>query len=259
MDNTTKGIYIDLDSIFDTRLGVIAEIEPELVPIVLDNNYVERQSDVFDVVKDETYKELYKLRDISTLEVSPYTKIFTIVNNVINKLLKNAIDSPFVTDVKLYVNIYPYKPSKEFVDSLHEFIVKKIDGLIEVQICNIPEDKLTFTFCSDKFDFLIMYDYNMFLETNITKNEHKKITLNNRILLSPELYYRNFGKEELLQLYKSNPFMTGKTLGDVFKMAASPVIMLELIEPMYFSVDLDLYKNDRYKKKPTEEVKNNET
>lgn len=253
MENTTRGIYIDLDSIFDTRIGTIAEIDPELVPILLDSNYLQRQSDVFGIIEEQTYKDLYKLRDVNTLEVSPYTRIFNVINNIINRLLKTAIDSPFATGAKLYVNTYPYKLSDEFIGTLLEFVVTQTNKLVEVQICNLSEDQLTFSFCKDKFDFLIMYDYNTFLETNINKNEHTKASLNNRTLLAPELYYRNFKEEEILKLYKNNPLMSGKTLADIFKMVASPSIILELIEPQYFSVDADLYKSDLFKKQENNE------
>jgi len=247
MNEQIKGIYIDLDSIYDTRLGCIAEVEPELVKLALDQGYLDRRADNFSFLKNETFKELYNSRNIDTLRVSPYTQIFDILNAACNKMLKNAIDSPDLTGVKLYINIHPYKLSDEEASDLLDLVVTRTNKLVQVQIVDYSQEELTFSLCRKYFDILFMYDYNSFLEYNVVKNEHKKSTLYDRMLIAPEIYYREFSKTELDAMYRKNPLISGKSIADIMKMTASPVVILELIEAKHFSVDTELYKNDFYK------------
>lgn len=252
MDEKIKGIYIDLDSIFDTRLGCIAEIEPELVKTALDQGFLNRKADVFSFLKDETFKQLYDSRNADTLKVSPYTQIFDILNVTCNKMLKNAVDSPDLTGVKIYLNIHPFKLSDEEIGDLLELMVDRTKKLVQVQIVDYSKEELTLSFCKKYFDVLFMYDYNNFLEYNVSKNEHKKNTLYDRILIAPELYYREFSKSELDAVYRKNPLISGKSVAEIMKITASPIVVLELIEAKYFSVDTELYKKDFYKAPITE-------
>ena len=240
MDNTLKGIYIDLDSIFDTRLGVIGEIDPKLIKEVFNEKYLFRKSDTFGIMQKKTFDELYSVRDYNTLKISPYTAIFSVVNDIINKLLETAVGVPDVTGVKLYVNIFPYKLSNSFIGDLLEFIVQKTKQLVIVEIIDKSIDDLTFSYCVDKFDFLIMYDYNAFLESNVKKLEHKKNSLNDRILICPPIFYKEFTKQEMDSLHRKNPALSGKSPIDLLKIMAAPVIILEMIEVMAFSVDITL-------------------
>lgn len=257
MQENIKGIYVDLDSIFDTRLGTLAEINPELIKVVFDEKYLFRKSDDFSVIKKETFKSLYDLRNFDTLKLSPYTAVFEVINNIIKKLLEMAVGTPEISGAKLYVNLYPFVVPPEFAGDLLELMVERTGKLIEIEIIDVPPKELTFSYCNRFFDFLIIYDYNAFLETNILNGQHSKNNMSDRTLISPELYYKNFSIDELNSMSKKSKTLRGKTPSEILKMVSSPAIILELVEPVFFSTDINLYATDFYSADITESIKKN--
>lgn len=244
-----KGIYIDLDSLFDTRLGTVAEINPALVPIALDQGHLTRNSDEYSFISTATYKSLYELRNSETLKLSPLTGCHKLLASAVVNMLKASIDSPDITGVKISVNIWPYKLTEKEIGDLLDLIVDKTGKLVQVEIIDVKFSDLTFKYCENKFDMLFIYDYMNFIENNIKAGNHKKSSLNDRMLIAPEIYLRSVSKEELNKVYKANPKVSGYTTADAIKSLASPVVMLELVEPSIFSVDIELYQSDFYKKK----------
>lgn len=247
--STTKNIYICLDSLFDTRLGCIAEIDPKLIIVALEEGFLKRNCDTFSFIKKETFDQLYKVRDVNTLRLSPLTSCHKALASVCVNLLKGSVDGPDITGVKVIVNTYPYRLSETEEGDLLSLVVEKTARLVEVQLVHIPFKNLTIEHCEKNYDVLFMYDYMNFLEQNVVAKNHLKNSINDRILIAPEIFLQPITKKDLDRLYRSNPKLQSFSPADAVKAMASPVVCIEFMDAEVFSVDKELYKSDFYKAK----------
>lgn len=231
------GIYIELDCLFDTRLGTLALLDEQLATAALDNNYLAREQDVFPHIKKETFKKLYELRDVENLRLSPITTCFKLLNDLVHNTLKIAMDSPDCTGCKIFLNIHPYKLSEEEVGDMLELVVTATRGQVEVEIISASPEQLTVDYCDRKFVILVMYDYNAWLEANVVNGSFKKKNMTDAMLIGPKLYLHKVPTaKDLKQLG-----VKGMTPFKAVTMLASSMIRLELMNVDIFSVDLSQY------------------
>lgn len=114
-------ILVDLDALFDTRIGTLATIDEEMATrVVMDPRYGSRETDVFSKldssVDDNVYSDRYLKRDEATLAKS-------LISDVIFNLGIGLRDLGDVYDrgvmeggIEVVVNFYPYVLSKEKQD-----------------------------------------------------------------------------------------------------------------------------------------------
>lgn len=231
------GIYIDLDSLFDTRLGTLGLVNEALIPLALDQNYMGREQDVFSLLKKETFKQLYDLRDVETLKLSPITSCFKLLNDLVLNTLKIALDSPDCTGAKIYLNIYPYKLSDEEIGDLMDLVVTSTKNQVQVEVIFKAPDELTVDYCEQHLVVLVMYDYNTWLEANVLNGGFKKKNLTDLMLVAPKLYLHKVPTPKDLREIG----LKGMTPFKAVTILASPMIRLELMDVEVFSVDLSEY------------------
>ena len=68
-----QGVYIDLDSIFDTRFAVLEQVDPVLALNALKAGWGSRQTDIFEGLDKKLFDALYASRDTSVLAIAPRT------------------------------------------------------------------------------------------------------------------------------------------------------------------------------------------
>jgi len=238
----TKGIYVDLDSLFDTRLGCLAEIDPALVEVALNENYLLRKTDNFSFIKPETFRELYDVRDVSTLKLSPPTPVIELVTEACIKLIKNSIDSPDGTGVCCYINIHPYKLSEQEIGDIMDLVVGRTKSIVSVAIIDKPLNELTFDYCDSTFDMMFMYDYSSFLEFNITANNHKKNTMFDKIVVAPEILDKEISKKQLESIGQKSKNLRNMSVRQILKIVTAPIFHLEMVDVDIFSVDIFRYR-----------------
>ena len=98
-DIEASGLLIDLDSLFDTRLGtLILNNYDDLLPIFTGNKYHIRLDDSFhgSIDKDKCY-EAYAKRDKETLANSTLTLAIDIVKDFVATTLKADPTSPVLS------------------------------------------------------------------------------------------------------------------------------------------------------------------
>jgi len=123
-------VYIDLDSMFDTRATVLSSVQP------LDYKaYLTRLNDNFLFIGEDTFRWLYSKRDRLVLVASDVTPIHEVLVNVIMDIRTKHVTEGDKEEIVVQVNHYPYllnDDDKVYLDSLlkdrfneqvsHEFI-----------------------------------------------------------------------------------------------------------------------------------------
>lgn len=241
------GIYASIDTLFDTRIGTLYQVLPELVDKVLDDGYYDRDRDEFLPITYQRFKFLYDNRDDETLEISPKTFIKDMITDLAFKQLRLKIGTPHVGGVKVTINVYPYNPSPEFTKNLLDSFVKATDGYINVEIVSLTDEQLTPQYCKHNFMAMFMYDCSNWLDIHSKSEAFKKCKIPNVTLLIPSIYFGNPLTEEIKKEYMEkqvSPFRE-------FEIACSPFICVNVVDTDRFCPSIKLDSKNVEEKKET--------
>lgn len=240
------GVYTSLDVLFDTRLATLQEILPELVDKALSEGYLDRQFDEFPPITKEKFKFLYDHRNEETLLQAFPTLAVSNIREMCLKLVGQKIGSPYSSGAKLFVNIYPYKPSEEYITKLLDTIVKHMGGFVDVEFINKSEAQLTPQFCKAHFEAMFMYDASLWLDTHAKNQNFKTCKIPNIMLYIPCIYFGTKPDEQTLQQYKAinmSPFRK-------FEIECSPFIAVNVLDTQVFCIDPILFREGLEKQEP---------
>lgn len=192
-----RGVYIDLDSILDTRFGVLYELDKDIIPTVMnDNYYYERLIDEFDYLTHNIFKLLYLHRDVDVIKHTYITYITdTLMTDL--SLIKSNIKSNVLSIVNLTINIYPYDLSEDTVNAIVTELsdVLPIKGLY-IDYINKDPDEISLDTFSSNYISLYMYNGLKWLtdkinSEDIIKNNIPHVRLNAPALLQKPIVFKD--------------------------------------------------------------------
>jgi hypothetical protein len=235
MDNSTpinkvNGIYLDLDAILDTRLGLLFNISPDLAKDVITHGYKNRDEDIFPGISKARFVELYANRNKSVLINATITSVIKFVDSFIIDIIKNTINTPMVGQPIIYLNIYPY----QLVDVEKKLIGNAIGaatkGWASIELINVDPKLITPSFLKEKVGVAIMYEYHNWLRDHV--ENLKRDPSPGLGLLGPMLYFGDKpNNEKIAEISKAH----GSPFKAMEEMSA-PVIGLYLVPVEHFSI-----------------------
>lgn len=157
-------IYVDLDSLFDTRLSTLYQLDSQCVEGLLKHGYFGRDYDEFEGVDVEAYQKAYRARDASTIHHSSITDVPRIILYFAEQTLKARASTPFVTQPRLHLNLYPYTLPDEAVKAIMDGLKIVTKGLIDIEIINRPLEDITPSYVKETYAMMVMYEYWEWLE-----------------------------------------------------------------------------------------------
>lgn len=164
-------IYVDLDSLFDTRLSVLYTLDSQRVAELLKHGYFGRDYDEFDGIDTEVYKKAYKERNVATIHHSSITGIPAVILYFAEQTLKARASTPFIMQPRLHLNIYPYTLPDEAIAVIIEGVRIITKGLLDIEIIDRPLDQITPSYVKDTYAVMVMYEYWEWLEIHsLNKN-----------------------------------------------------------------------------------------
>ena len=231
---TRQGIYVDLDSILDARLGTLARLGEDIATKTLESgSYHSREVDSFPFADMEAYKTLYAQRDSTTLSKTMCTGVISLVKRLAGVLTEQAIDRPYHTGPKIVVNLFPYSESLtvEEKDEMHQAITVWLEGTsAEVELLSCSHESLTPELVvANNIAAMFMYHHEDWM--NAQARAFEKTRLGDVTLFGPAIFSVKPSDEQLAQTIKeaAHPFQA-------LEMLASPLIHLQLIPASYFSI-----------------------
>ena len=165
-------ILVDLDAIFDTRLGTIARINPlaaaELVNGEAFEKYQAREKDDWTtltngVVSNEVFTQAYAKRDVDTLKASAVSNYGTLLQGIINDLENKMIHTPLVSKVELHINTYPYALNEAELDMLKLCASEYTGMMTDIKTVSYPPEILTPQLLDKNYAVYITYNFNDWL------------------------------------------------------------------------------------------------
>lgn len=227
-DQARQGIYTDLDTLFDTRMAAIEEVDLLLSLTLLRDNWCMRVDDTAKPIPDEKYKELYDNRDINTLVKAIPTFISETIRAWCGQALVSIGVTPFPGYCEIFVNCWPYKLTKvqarEYADKLKETLGDSI------KITMIQVDPKTIT-CKDAklfFSAMFVNDWHDWLEARAVAGDIRATPIPDVTLYAPRVCRGSISQSEYDSIKNVDVFST-------VEQKLMPVIGLEFLEVSFFS------------------------
>lgn len=168
-------VYIDLDSLLDTRIATVSQIDADAAVKMLGDDYIHRLQDDFrgfsERVTKEAYAEAYAARDVNTLKLSRITHMGQYLFELTADIEAKMVAGLGVEKSKVYLNIFPYMISESDQAEIVEMMQSFVGPLTEVNIIEHDPKQLYPMHLSSQYHVLIMYDFHVWME-----HHHKAIT-----------------------------------------------------------------------------------
>jgi len=164
MNSTNNfNMFIDLDSLLDTRFSLIHSLNPDIIKAMFKSEeYQYRITDQFGYLDADTFKYIYNRRNKHILKDAPPTKMMkTITELTMNSLHQGLVVGNSLT--KVYLNIYPYKLTEDEMDNIRLGLLSKTFSDVDVEIVNMSYDEITPVWVKDNVKTVIMYEGNRWL------------------------------------------------------------------------------------------------
>lgn len=222
-------IYIDLDSLLDTRLGCLATISDDYAANAMKRNYFRREADSFPDMSLEDFKEAYTQRDINVLKRSILTNIVTLLDSFIKSSMEDIAGGGQNGGLVICVNTWPYVMEQEDQIALINVLQLRLGNRIEVVAIHISDADLTPTHCKATYAAMVRYSFHDWVELHV--EEWKKVKMPAVALYAPMLYATIPTSQQLeeLKLMKLEPFQATE-------IACSPLFALRLLDVEMFSI-----------------------
>lgn len=229
----TRRILVDLDVLFDTRIGLLLSLHPEKFGKLDLEIYRKRISEVsFQLIGIEDWDELWKNRGIDALiQAQPTTLLMGELQRVLDAE-RSAIAMSAPTELpKITINTYPYALSKEQSGEMRRQLRQMFIGF-ELEIGRWCEKGLNPTVLRRSWDAWFTYDYYRWLN-------HNAANLKNRIpkfiIYRPALLTSDMTEEAAEQIKRDgiNPFTESKKF-------MSEYVTVESLDAELFSVSPDI-------------------
>jgi hypothetical protein len=187
----TSIVLVELDAILDTRLPVMGLIASQAaLDASKDDRYFNRLIDDFSEINGigkDAFRQVYLKRDADVARASVITEIPFILNELVTHLEQEARDTPFLKQVQVEVNVYPYEFDAEERDMIALAVMSRCGIETEVKCIRIPPAHLTPQFCKGRYSGLILYNFRDWMEHHLEGFKHVKMP---RVsVMAPALYY----------------------------------------------------------------------
>lgn len=236
MTTPNHGIYVELDVLFDTRLGTLQQIHPDLAIKALEGDYFVRSLDAFPQMPRDKFKFFYNNRDFDTLRNSYPTNAVNTIREMCLKLVGQKIGTPHNSGCKISINIAPYHVTPEFAQKLIDTMVKYTDGYVDVELINKTIYELTPNFCKNHFSAMFMYDSGTWLDAHAKSGEFKICKIPEVTLIIPSIYFGIEPTKEIIDEYKKKQMSPFRE----FEISCSPYLSVSVVDSEIYCVDTEL-------------------
>lgn len=180
-------IYLDMDSLMDTRLPTILKHNrEETLKMLMEEAYDKRIYDHYGFVGEPLFKKLYNERDNRTLESGSMTTVIALVRELVGKTLFEDRKSGGNLKIKIYLNLHPYTFNDKNKNVIEAYIRETMDVKMELEFLEESIYTLDATWFT-KINAMFIYHGLDWFDYNIANKSLKENPLPNLALFTPAL------------------------------------------------------------------------
>ena len=212
-----KNLYIELDTLIDTRLNMIIGLDKDLAIDWFNNGWKSRKSDTYSYLSTDTFTRLYENRDRDALTAPLTTHMIDLINDFAKKATLEDREAGGDGIITIFLNTYPYDLSDKELDALTiGFGCKFLDN-VKIECIHMKDVSVGWVNLNVKM--MIKYDGLKWLEKR-NLFEGMSNTLPDTILVVPDIVNDNTMLKE-----------DGKDVElNQLKEVLSPIIQVEFID-----------------------------
>lgn len=194
----TSKIYIDMDSLFDTRMATLAALDAEAATKLLQSDeYWARETNQWyrltrGKVSDEAFNTAYAKRDNQTLQRSVITGIIAPLLKVLTLNEQARLAGVHNKEITLEINLHPYTLTFEELELLPKLIIHRLGIAPRITFCSVPVEELTAGYLVANYAGAFMYDFNGWIKLHLAdliKSRNPDFTL-----VVPKLFEKDVSK-----------------------------------------------------------------
>lgn len=186
---------IDLDTLLDTRLGVLSRLDKDAAVAVATNpNYWLREHNDWAQltegrVTNEAFEAAYLARTKADLQASVMSGIFLVLMRLFVDHNRMRTEGQDGQDVALEVNIHPYELEDEELEELTQILRSLFYPDLPLSFCSRPLEELTPQVLRERYNAVVLYDFHRWIKLHgVALSEHRCPAVS---LIAPRLYETN--------------------------------------------------------------------
>lgn len=234
-DRPSSTVLVELDALMDTRLGVITQLDDEAgLKCIQDERYFSRIIDDFSEIcgiSREVFREAYNKRDIRALEGGTITEVPFILAELTMKLGAETLNTPFVSEVVVHVNCYPYVLDEEEQEIIASAVAARCLEETRVMCVYIAPEHLTPSHILEHYSGMILYNHREWMEHHL--EAFKTARMPRVSVLAPALYYAEVPDKDEFTRNGIAPHINGFQLSEL---ATTELYSLSLLPAVYYSI-----------------------
>ena len=200
----TSIIYVDMESLFDLRQGVIgtvAEDKEKAMEYLLSEEYNFRETDDLKFIPPGTYREAMKKPTKEILEASCITRIFLCIKQKIDAMENRNKYYNEDKEPSVLLNLYPFDFTEEESEHILNLLFVKLQTDCVINVANFPISTLSPYYCkSNGIVSAFIYRFKDWIDLHA--EAAKNIPMHDTLLYFPALYEKLPTPEELKKLQK---------------------------------------------------------
>lgn len=231
-----KRIMVDLDTLLDTRLGIINMLNPEAASLMTKRNaYWDRENDFWEVLTDglvtrEAFAEAWATRGDNTPEIingSVMTNIHPFIMRLIGEdlLLRANQMGDELDQLCLTINTWPYVLGPDGTEDMRDIAEYMFGASTPVEIVWVPIEKITPGFLDKDYAAVISYNFIEWIKMHFEDLARSRMNCFNYI--GPRIYEHDVSKLTADEK---------KTIIDLFRLEKLIHMDFEFIDARYFSM-----------------------
>lgn len=168
MLNKKQRFLIDLDTMVDTRLGIVKQHWPKrLTADRLEEYHARDHVRVWDIfsIDEEEYKKAYDARDVETLTYSFGTQLAHVLRAIITTSVLKAETNPHIAQIEVSLNTFHYKLDRnvtnQFISVLRDILMVddiKVSKEIVTQAVEVDINNMSAAELRKDYEGMIIYD-----------------------------------------------------------------------------------------------------
>lgn len=237
-----SAFMVYLDALFDTRLTLLYEMNPDSVKLALESNYLFRDEEVFPGIDKNEFITQYHNRTKKLLKNAMITPAIDMIYQFVHETNQNNISSPQLIRPKIIINTFPYVLTETESNIIKMAVENYIKRSAEVEVLHISYESLTPTYMRQEVSIVMMYDYYNWLEVHSESKLFERDRCPEISLIAPGLYFKSKPNRQMSEKAKE----LGLTPLGVIEAHAGPIIDLKLVL-------IDVYCA-KYIKRPSKKV-----
>lgn len=222
-----SAIYVELDTLLDTRMAVLTEFGDDAVKLAIDTGYYTRPFDIFPGIDNDKYQSLYDNRKKQILLNAIVTPVAKILNEFTLGTIKNTNNSPFHYKPKVILNVYPYKLTSSEMETMAMVVANITANAADVEIVELSNEQLSPLYFKLNVSVAIMYRYDLWFKTHCELKSFEKYSCPDVSLIAPRIY---FTKPERQPKDNEDPFKaTEETIAPYIGLMLLPIDTFSMV------------------------------